>query len=66
MPISSGKFTAVDGTMPNCAWAAKMKCTSVHRTKTFFEMIPYMRVNLMLDSGWLRSMVVGNSIVWAV
>ena len=29
MPISSIEFTAVDGTMTNCAWAAKVKCTWV-------------------------------------
>ena len=27
MPISSREFTAVDGTMTDCAWAAKVKCT---------------------------------------
>ena len=40
MPVSSREFTAVDGTMTNCAWAAKVKCTWIHRIKMFFEMLP--------------------------
>ena len=33
MTISSGEITVVDRTMTDCTWAAKVKCTEVHRSK---------------------------------